>query len=60
MHALLSHFNRFPSNCGDDSDKHSLRAHQDFLKVDVKFNGKSMVSELGGNCYSLNRETYPA
>lgn len=60
MHALLSHLESFPPNCGDYSDEQGERAHQDFLKVEQQFNGKNMVSALETYCNSLVRETDPA
>lgn len=59
MHVLLSHLDRFPPNCGDYSDEQGERSHQDFLKIETQFLGKSMVNGLGAYCSSLIRETNP-
>ena len=39
MHLLNAHLDRFPSNCGDYSDQHGERAHQDCAPYENRFKG---------------------
>ena len=40
VHFLDSHLHRFPENCGDVSDEHAERFHQDIKIMEARFQGR--------------------
>ena len=40
VHFLDSHLHRFPENCGDVSDEHAERFHQDIKIMEERFQGR--------------------
>lgn len=59
VHFLNSHLDFFPENCGDCSDEHGERFHQDIKEIEKRFKGKNIQHMLGEYCWSICRDTGP-
>ena len=46
----------FPSNCGDVSDEHGERFHQDISTMEKRYKGKWSSSLLADFCWNLQRD----
>ena len=55
-HVLLSHFDFFPSSCGDVSDEHEERFHLDIAVMEKQYQGRSSPSMLPDYCWTLARD----
>jgi hypothetical protein len=51
MHYLFSHLDFFPLNCGDVSDEHAERFHQDISVMEHRYKGKWSAAMLGDFCW---------
>lgn len=56
---LDAHLNFFPENCGDCSDEHGERFHQDVMEIEKRYKGKDIRKMLGEYCWSICRDTSP-
>ena len=56
IHFLHSHLDFFPSNCGDLSDEHGERFHQDVAVMEKRYQGKWNPSMLADYCWTLSRD----
>jgi len=56
MHFLFSHLDLFPLNCGDLSDEHGERFHQDISVMEDRYKGKWSAAMLGGYCWMIKRD----
>ena len=56
IHFLHSHFDFFPSNCDNVSDKHGKRFHQDIAVMEQRYQGKWNPSMLADYCWTLARD----
>ena len=52
-----SHLNFFPDNCGEVSDEHGERFHQDLSKMEQRYQGKWSTSMLYDFCWTTIRDT---
>ncbi|KAI8119376.1 hypothetical protein CVS40_9273 [Lucilia cuprina] len=57
LHHLHSHLNKFPANLGQMSDEQGERFHQEILRIEQRYVGKSKASMLSNYCWSLKRDT---
>ena len=57
MHFLFSHVDFFPLNCGDVSDEHGGRFHQDISVMEHRYKGKWGATMLGDYCWLMKRGT---
>lgn len=57
MHYLHSHLNYFPENLGRVSDEQGERFHQELLKMEQRYAGKSKIHMLSNYCWTLIRKT---
>src|SRR5258705_1856737 len=57
VHFMHSHLDYFPQNCGDLSDEHGERFHQDIAAIQSRYEGKWMPSMLADYCLTLARES---
>ncbi|GBN42009.1 hypothetical protein AVEN_182619-1 [Araneus ventricosus] len=57
FHFLDSHLNFFPDNCGQVSDEHSERLHEDIAKMEKRYQGNWSTVMLAGYCWTLIRDT---
>ena len=55
IHFLHSHLDFFPSNCGDVSDEHGERFHQDIAVMEKRYQGRWSPSMLADYCWTLVR-----
>ena len=55
IHFLHLHLDIFPSNCGDVSDKHGERFHQDIAVMKKQHQGRWNPSMLADYCWTLAR-----
>jgi hypothetical protein len=53
MHFLFSHLDFFPINCGDVSDEHGERFHQDISVMEHRYKGKWSAFMLGGYSWMM-------
>ena len=60
VHYLFSHFNRFPANLGDLSEKHEERFHQDIKVVEKRYQGRRDAHIMADYCWSLQRDCWAA
>lgn len=58
IHFLHSHLDFFPSNCGDVSDEHGERFHQDISTMEKRYQGRWDASMLADYCWNLKRDTH--
>ena len=56
IHFLHLHLDFFPSNCGDVSDKHRERFHQDITVMKKRYQGKWSPSMLADYCWTFARD----
>ena len=56
MHFLFSHLDFFPLNCGEVSDEHGERFHQDILVMEHRYKGKWSAAMLGDYCWMMKRD----
>lgn len=56
IHFLHSHLEYFPENCGDVSDEHGERFHQEIANMERRYQGKWNVAMLADYCWTLLRE----
>jgi len=56
MHFLFSHLDFFPLNCGDVSDEHGERFHQDISLMEHRYKGKWSAAMLGDYCWMMKRD----
>ena len=56
IHFLYSHLDFFPSNCGDVSDQHGERFHQDIAVMEKRYQGRWSPSMLADCCWTLVRD----
>jgi len=56
MHFLFSHLVFFPLNCGDVSDKHGERFHQDISVMEHRYKGKWSAAMLSDYCWMMKRD----
>ena len=56
IHFLHSHLDFFPSNCGDVSDKHGERFHQDIAVMEKWYQGRWSPSMLADYRWTLARD----
>jgi len=56
MPLLFSHLDFFPLNCGDVSDEHGERFHQDISVMEHRYKGKCSTAILGDNCWMMKRD----
>ena len=56
IHFLDSHLDLFPSNCGDVSDEHGERFHQNIAVMEKRYQGRWSPSMLANYCWTLARD----
>lgn len=56
LHFLHSHLSFFPENCGDVSDEHGERFHQDIATMENRYKGKWSPAMLADFCWTLQRD----
>jgi len=56
MPFLFSHLDLFPLNCGDVSDEHGERFHQDISVMERRYKRKWSAVMLGDNCWMMKRD----
>ena len=56
IHFLHHHLDFFPSNCGDVSEKHGERFHQDIAVMEKRYQGKWSPLKLVDYCWTLARD----
>ena len=56
IHFLHSHLDFFPDNCGDFSDEHGERFHQDIATIEKRYQGKWSTTMLADYCWTLSRD----
>jgi hypothetical protein len=56
IHFLHSHLDFFPQNCGEVSDEHGERFHQDISTMESRYQGKWNETMLADYCWSITRE----
>jgi len=56
MHFLFSHQDFFLLNCGDVSDEHGERFHQDISVMEHRYKGKWSAAMLGDYCWMMKRD----
>ena len=56
MHFLNSHLDFFPPNCGDVSDEHGERFHQDISVMEQRYKGKWDAAMLADYCWMVKRD----
>ena len=59
MHFLFSHLDFFPLNCGEVSDEHGERFHQDISVMEHRYEGKWSAAMLGDYCWMMKRGDAP-
>ncbi|GBN20130.1 hypothetical protein AVEN_46025-1 [Araneus ventricosus] len=57
MHFLDSHLSFFPDNCGQVSDEHGERFHQDIVNMEKRYQGNLSMTMLADYCRTLIRDT---
>jgi hypothetical protein len=55
-HFLFAHLDLFPLNCGDVSDEHGKRFHQDISVMEHRYKGKWSAAMLGDYCWMMKRD----
>lgn len=55
LHYLHSHIDQFPSNCGQFSDEHGERMHQDLREVEKRYQGRVGPRMLADFCWQQVR-----
>ena len=58
MHFLFSHLDFFPLNCGDVSDEHGERCHQEISVMERRYKGKWSAVMLGEYYWMMKRDAY--
>ena len=53
MHFLFSHLDFFPLYCGDVSNEHGERFHQDISVMQHRYKGKWSAAMSGGYCWMM-------
>jgi hypothetical protein len=53
MHFLFSHLDLFPLKCGDVSDEHGERFHQDVSVMEHRYKGKWRVAMSDNYCWMI-------
>ena len=56
IHFLHSHLDFFPLSCGEVSDEHGERFHQDIAAMEKRYQGKWNPSMLADYCWILVRD----
>ncbi|GAB0086386.1 uncharacterized protein DMENIID0001_004390 [Sergentomyia squamirostris] len=56
IHMMFSHLDAFPPNCGDYSDEHGERFHQELKIYEDRFHGKSLINMLAEYCWDVKLE----
>jgi len=56
MYFSFSHLDFFPLNCGDVSDEHGERFHQDISVMEQRYKGKWSAVMLGDYCRMMKRD----
>jgi len=56
MNILFSHLDFFLLNCGDVSDEHVERFHQDISVLEYRYKGKRSAAILGDYCWMMKRD----
>ena len=56
LHVLHSHLNFFTDNCGDVSDEHGERFHQQIATMERRYKGKWSAAMLADFCWSIRNE----
>ena len=56
MHFSFLHLDLFPLNCGDMSDEHGERFHQDISVLEHRYKGKWSATILGDYCWMMKRD----
>ena len=56
IHFLHSHLDFFPLSCGEVSNEHRDRFHQDIAAMEKIYQGKQNPSMLAGYCWNLVRD----
>ena len=56
IHFLHSHLDFFPLSCGEVSDEHGERFHQDIAAMEKRYQGKWNLSMLADYCWTLVRD----
>lgn len=56
IHFLHSHLEFFPENCGDMSDEHGERFHQEIARMEKRYQGKWTPNMLADYCWTLLRD----
>lgn len=56
IHFLDSHLDFFPDNCGQVSDEHGERFHQDIATMEQRYQGKWSTSMLADYCWTISRD----
>jgi len=53
IHFVHSHLDFFPENCGEVSDEHGERFHQDISSMEKRYQGKWKCALLADYCWTL-------
>ncbi|GBM00704.1 hypothetical protein AVEN_150879-1 [Araneus ventricosus] len=56
IHFLDSHLNFFPDHCGQVSDEHGERFHQDIANMEKQYQGNWSTPMLADYCWTLIRD----
>ena len=56
IHFLHSHLDFFPSNCGDVSDEHGERFHQEMAEMEKRYQGRWSTSMMADYCWTVARD----
>ena len=59
IHFLDDHLDDFPPNCGDYSDEHGERFHQEIKTLETRYTSKNICHLLGEYCWFICRENEP-
>lgn len=56
IHFLHSHLDFFPENCGDVSDEHGERFHQEISAIEKRYQGQWSTNMLADYCWTIARD----
>lgn len=57
LHFLYSHFDYFPENLGDYSEKQGERFHQDIKEMEHRYQDRWDINMIADFCWVLKRES---
>lgn len=57
LHLVDRHIDYFPNNCGDYSEEHGERFHQDVQIMESRYKGRWNKNMIADYCWMLKQET---